>query len=361
MPLKRALIINAYSKENQGDGLLVELTDKILRESGFSNVELFAVDNSSFRDEQKRRMQTAPMFNYKLTFFSRLMFGSFFIKLIRADLVVSVGGGFLRFTSFSKSLRTLSVHVSQIAISLLFRKQIVLMPQSIGPIRHFKSIVFFLLKRAQHIYVRDDLSFNELRTLKNVSRTPDLGALQLIGTKPYPIVEGSARPGIIIRDIDYLPNWNFKVKELLDRRNFTILTQSQTGKQNEDVRFLKKIIPDELPIILATNAFERHSVNAVVSVRLHGALMAMRMGIPAIHISYERKGFGVFSDLGLQEFMFNGSDLDIDKLLECLEKLNASETERIRYFELIDRRSHHLVQCKKFLVSNLTQLNLRVQ
>jgi len=359
--VKRALIINAYSKKNQGDGLLVELTDEILRQCGFSKVELFAVDNLSFRDRQKKKMQITPMFNYKLTFFSRLFFGSLCIKLIRADLVVSVGGGFLRFSSFSKSLRTLLVHVSQIAISLLFRKQIVLMPQSIGPIRHFKSIVFFLLKRVQHIYVRDDLSFNELRTLPNVSRTPDLGALQLIGAKPHPILEESTQPGIIVRDIDYLPNWNLKVKELLGRRNFTILTQSQTGKHNEDVRFLKKIIPDELPIFLATNAFERHSVNSLVSVRLHGALMAIRMGIPAIHISYERKGFGVFSDLGLQEFMFNGSDLDIDKLLESLEKLNTSESERIRYFELINRRSHYLVQCKESLISNLNQLNLGVQ
>lgn len=40
----------------------------------------------------------------------------------------------------------------------------------------------------------------------------------------------------------------------------------------------------------------------VISVRLHGSLQSMISGCPSIHLSYERKGFGAFSDLGVSEY-----------------------------------------------------------
>jgi polysaccharide pyruvyl transferase WcaK-like protein len=47
-----------------------------------------------------------------------------------------------------------------------------------------------------------------------------------------------------------------------------------------------------------------------VSVRLHGALGALGAGHPAIHLSYQRKGWASYSDLGLGEYVHSARRFD---------------------------------------------------
>jgi hypothetical protein len=61
--------------------------------------------------------------------------------------------------------------------------------------------------------------------------------------------------------------------------------------------------------------------SVVVSVRLHGALMALSAGVPAIHLSYGRKGPAAFADLGLSRWCFDVRRLDPDDLVAAVEAL----------------------------------------
>jgi len=45
-------------------------------------------------------------------------------------------------------------------------------------------------------------------------------------------------------------------------------------------------------------------------VRLHGAIAALLAGRPAIHLAYERKGWGAYQDLGLDEFVHDARTFD---------------------------------------------------
>jgi hypothetical protein len=43
---------------------------------------------------------------------------------------------------------------------------------------------------------------------------------------------------------------------------------------------------------------------------LHGALESILHGVPAYHLSYERKGFGAYDDLGVGDWVANAADFD---------------------------------------------------
>ncbi len=47
-----------------------------------------------------------------------------------------------------------------------------------------------------------------------------------------------------------------------------------------------------------------------VSSRLHGALQSILSGVPAVHLAYERKGYGAYADLGLHEFVHPAASFD---------------------------------------------------
>ncbi|WP_258096376.1 hypothetical protein, partial [Klebsiella pneumoniae] len=58
--------------------------------------------------------------------------------------------------------------------------------------------------------------------------------------------------------------------------------------------------------------------DAVVSVRLHGALESVLAGVPAYHLSYERKGFGAYEDLGLTDWVSNAADFQASDVLDTV-------------------------------------------
>ncbi|HEX6421541.1 MAG TPA: hypothetical protein VFZ77_23760, partial [Acidimicrobiales bacterium] len=74
-------------------------------------------------------------------------------------------------------------------------------------------------------------------------------------------------------------------------------------------------------------------LSVVVSVRLHGALMALRAGVPAIHVAYEPKGPAAFADLGLGDWCFDVGSLDRDELAAAVKELAADPAPYWRQFE----------------------------
>jgi len=45
--------------------------------------------------------------------------------------------------------------------------------------------------------------------------------------------------------------------------------------------------------------------------------------VPSVHLSYERKGFGAYSDLGIDRFVHNVFDFDPDLVLSQVAELRA--------------------------------------
>src|SRR5690606_35853568 len=152
------------------------------------------------------------------------------------------------------------------------------------------------LRNARIVYVRDDRSQQELRSVGVVAaRMPDLAVLSLATSLPAPLL-GNGPVGLVARALDGKDrSYRARMLKLHQLLQPEILVQSR-GRGNDDPTFYRS---------LGWNAEHRSMLDAVsgpaapaavVSVRLHGSLQAILAGVPSVHLSYERKGWGAYED-----------------------------------------------------------------
>ena len=156
------------------------------------------------------------------------------------------------------------------------------------------------LARVDRIYVRDDLTLSEL-ALPNCRRVGDLAVMKLarrIGEIQPRTPTG--RPVIVDRDLPRpggcLP--------ALDRRAAGLeaplwAAQADAPGPRSDLAFCR-LLGREGDGSFA-DVLRGSAPGVVISVRLHGAISALLAGWPAIHLSYESKGWGAHEDLGIRD------------------------------------------------------------
>uniref|UniRef100_UPI0025CDF34F polysaccharide pyruvyl transferase family protein n=1 Tax=uncultured Corynebacterium sp. TaxID=159447 RepID=UPI0025CDF34F len=156
----KALILHGYSSRNRGDGLLVEETVALLREAlgGDTDITLCASDPESFRHLPVTLHSSRPSaLGWRRDYLRMLC------RLDRYDLVVGVGGGYLRAGRVTEALKCALVMGPQLVAAALTSSPTVYLPQSIGPLRGgTRALCAPLLRRLSLVMVRDDRSMQEL-------------------------------------------------------------------------------------------------------------------------------------------------------------------------------------------------------
>src|SRR5580765_4804274 len=158
------VLTNAYSRANVGDGLLVDLSCSLIRAAGYDeNILRVSFDPASFDDsptngapaaiglargQRIREALTASVAPGQLTRLRHLVG--------EARTTVAVGGGYLRFGYPSEAFKATAVHLSQIDLARRSSDAVVLLPQSIGPLRVGRRRVLRTLADVDRIYARDD-------------------------------------------------------------------------------------------------------------------------------------------------------------------------------------------------------------
>jgi polysaccharide pyruvyl transferase WcaK-like protein len=233
-------------------------------------------------------------------------------------MVVGVGGAYLRTGPVSYTVKLAVAHLAQLVWAAECGLPTVFMPQSIGPLHGVSGqLVQRLLRKINCIAVRDDLTVSELAGATNLKRVPDLAILRLmrdlptlnLAHKPHKIFI-SARPlHGKLATLAAMPRLK-RLRELLPEAE--IITQSR-GRNNNDEKFYEAL---GWPTRCRTTAevVAQGESGVIVSVRLHGALQAMLGGMPAIHLSYERKGFGAYADLNLQPWLHSAVDFSPERV-----------------------------------------------
>jgi hypothetical protein len=94
-------------------------------------------------------------------------------------------------------------------------------------------------------------------------------------------------------------------------------------------------------------------IGVALSVRLHGALQAILEGLPTIHLSYERKGWGAYADLGLTEWVHDARSFDPENVGQQLDALLADPTP---YWDCLDRQVPRLLGADEGLVKTAARL-----
>jgi polysaccharide pyruvyl transferase WcaK-like protein len=320
-------VLHAYSRSNSGDGLLVDLTLDRLARSGIatSDVVLLALDPDSFPEIPHRMAvgargrglawELVPAAGRALAAGASAVahrpFGALARALAGCDALVAVGGGYLRAVDATSSIGTALNHLPQLALAARSPVPSLYLPQSIGPLDGpVGSAVRRGLRGVDAVCVRDPLSAADLVEQPNVFEVPDLAVLELAERIGQIQRAGDGgRVGLVARHVGHALGYEDHLLslagELGDRAAWVVQTTGDRTK-SDAVHYERLGVAASGSLVDMLAAGE---LSAVVSVRLHGALMAVRAGVPAIHISYDRKGPAAFGDLGLTDWCVDVRDV----------------------------------------------------
>jgi polysaccharide pyruvyl transferase WcaK-like protein len=305
-------ILHAFSRRNQGDGLLVDLTLEALEAAGIDRKDctVLALDPESFADlEHVTRVPGEPRSvpSMKLLGAGRELLASLAGRGQVASLIknarglVAVGGGYLVADSPVRQTGVLLNHFAQLRAASTSTAPSVYLPQSIGPLSEpVRTALVRQLRRLDRVYARDDQTLREL-DLANVRRCADLAVMKL--ARSLPTMRQSAptsSPLIVARELPRPGSYEtnlLRLREAMPSPRWAV--QADVPGPRSDRSFYSRLGVEDSGSMSSMLKGSRPS--AVVSVRLHGAIGALLAGVPAVHLAYERKGWGAYEDLGLTE------------------------------------------------------------
>jgi polysaccharide pyruvyl transferase WcaK-like protein len=333
-------VLHAYSRANAGDGLLVDLTIQRLERAGVarSDIVIVALDPASFSELRAVGTGTADRAANGRTALAALSAASMVAlrrfapgdtpRILReADAFVSVGGGYLRAGTRTNTVGTAINHLPQLHLASQSGRPSIYLPQSIGPLR---GVVGRAIRRSlsqlTQVHVRDERSKDELVDLDNVHRTPDLAVLavaeRLADTTSLDL-SSAASPVVVARQLTMPDGYEQRLVDLGDRLGARWAVQAGGSVSKNDETFYRAI--GVQPVGTLSAVLEENPA-PVVSVRLHGAVQAILMGIPAIHLAYERKSWGAYADLGLERWLHSARRFDPETVTAQIRELQSDPT-----------------------------------
>jgi polysaccharide pyruvyl transferase WcaK-like protein len=344
-------LLQCYSASNPGDGLLVDEAIELLQEAFGTSVEMTIVASypNTFAHHNARLIRARPTrFGYSLDYIR-------FLAQIRAfDMVIGVGGGYLRFGSIKETLKTALVHMPQLIAAAWFGRRSLYLPQSVGPAPSWlRQPLASAFSKVDLFLVRDDRSVAEFPHA-NFSRYPDLALLS-----PHKRQRDPDR-------VDPVPVYSIRFVHGRVPGTLVALAQSlgeyvgyvhSHGAGNDDTAAMASLGGRTLITHDALFAPKLAQRRVVVAVRLHAALAAINAGHYAVHLAYERKGYGAFSDLGLSNYVHNVSAFDPDAVAIQVRELLTNKRTREAYDSVLERANRRFSQQRSDLVERIRALN----
>ncbi len=335
-------ILHGYSASNSGDGLLVDLAiDLVLRNFGADTlINVVASDPQSFSYLPYKRYDAPVMAakgfgRIRESIFLKQSYSALADLVGSSDLLVGVGGGYMRSKSFLEHVKLKLGHAKQLETAILSKVPSVYLPQSIGPFHGERSKIVEDYTHADAVFVRDDRSSAIFEKNENVYRAPDL-AVQALAKRMLVsprFTQCAAFPRMVCvvlrkppewtkeKKAGYIANLKLLLAQLKEKSTVVCAVQSAV-RGNDDGTFYRELgVTEELLPLKAT--LSKYQPDLVISVRLHGAIESLLAGVPAFHISYERKGFGAYQDMGVDDWVVNGGDMNVDYIMDTVYVPNA--------------------------------------
>ncbi len=317
----RVALLHAFSRANAGDGLLVDLSLDALAEAGVAREQctVFALDPGSFRDlENVERApgEPAAVMSLRLAgavgeaLCSLAGRGHMADRLRQYDALVAVGGGYLVADRPTRQAGVFVNHLAQMRAAARHRGPTIYLPQSIGPLAGpAGALTRAALARVDRVWARDDETVAEL-ALPNVRRCGDLAVMQLARDLAGLAPTCNGDPAILVaRDLPAADGYTALLRELqalLPGSKWAVQADIEGPRSDRAFYRREGLIPCTGSLTSALHA----PGGPIVSVRLHGAVAALLMGRPAIHLAYERKGWAAYADLGLDEYVHDARNFN---------------------------------------------------
>lgn len=345
----------------------MDLTLEVLADAGIdaAQVEVLALDPESFDDYPSvLRAPGEPFaqFTPKLAgaiyelLANQLSRGKVRKLVAQAKGLIAVGGGYLVADSLVRQSGVLLNHLVQLQNAARAQIPSIYLPQSVGPLHGpVGQAVKRNLNKISVFYARDDLTMAEVGG-DNIIRCADLAVLKLARTDNM-IANNQSQTGapiLVGRDLPNPGNYVERLKALGQTLTNPLwaVQADVAGDRSDRAFYQRNNIGDDGTLVdmLATG-----EGGAVISVRLHGAIASLIAGRPAVHLAYERKGWGAYEDLGLGEYVHDARKFDPAAVARQIERIdqdprefwdcinNAAPRLQAQYTELVDELRHRLI------------------
>lgn len=281
---KKVAISGYYGFKNFGDELILSVLTQKLKETG-ADITVFSSDPEWSR--MTYDINAVNSFDLKNV-----------LKTIKnSDVLISGGGSLLQDVT---SLKSLVYYTLIIALTLLLRKKVIIFAQGIGPINNLaaQKIVFFLLKKAAYVSVRDEKSHALLA--KNGVRSELV--CDPAFTLPDLPTQKERAVGIQLRSFKTLSSAFIKKLAAAIAGHFSdkkiVIMPFQHSLDNnvceEFMNELKLINPDINAEILYDASNEEiistiSRLEYLIAMRFHALVIALKYGVKCLGINYDMK------------------------------------------------------------------------
>jgi hypothetical protein len=159
-----------------------------------------------------------------------------------------------------------------------------------------------------------------------VRRTPDLAVLEVADELTTSIAprDVTGTPVVIARGLANADSYPARLQALVAALGGVAWgVQAEGSASKSDRTFYEALgvrTDGRVPQLLAGPC------GPAVSVRLHGAVQAIRSGVPAVHLGYERKSWGAYEDLGLANWVHSARSFDPLLVADQVHQLQADPT-----------------------------------
>ncbi len=301
-------------------------------------------------------------------------FRSGFAKaLMRCDVVLDISEGD-SFADIYGRERFMFQTGTKMAAALVFRKPLVLAPQTIGPFNQpwAARAARLAMRMCKRVYARDAMSSAVLKTMGitgNVDEAIDV-AFRLPFTRPAPRPPGSPiRVGFNVSGLLFHGGYtgNNELGMVLDYAALTRRLIADLSKRpgveiwlvphvlgsggRDDDNSAIATIQAEFPSVHASPQFETSieaksfiaGLDLLVAGRMHACIAAFSAGVPVVPIAYSRKFNGLFGTLGYNWFVdgrATGTDAAEAFVLQAFDKRDTMKADIAKGLPLaLDRLS----------------------
>lgn len=267
-----------------------------------------------------------------------------------ADLIVPVGGGYIRSRAGLVNRFNVPLLLHPLLIGYLLHKPTVLYAQSVGPFQNGfeNALVGFVLRRMTLVLLREDTSVALLKKLgvtRNVSRAIDSGfLLESTGTvnirKMFRIRPGKFLVGVTVRawlageaQHKYEQAVAAALDHLAETANAHIIFIPQvTAIKGDDDRTVsrrvRQLMRHKKAATVVSDTPDHHRIKAMydamdmlLGTRFHSVIFSLTSYVPVLAIEYEHKTSGIMHDLGLDKWVVKIEDVTATGLISMLQKL----------------------------------------
>lgn len=267
-----------------------------------------------------------------------------------ADLVVSVGGGYLRSRRGLANRLNVPLLLHPWVFCNLLGKPTVLYSQSVGPFVHAyeRWMAAAMLKRLRCVMLREDISLALLAKMgvtRNTERTVDSGfLLQALHDVPvreqYHIPQNALLVGVTVRSWlsgESQAAYERAVAAALDSAverfgvHIIFIPQVTAGHGDDDREASKcvhrlmrhgqaaTVITDEPDHATIKGIYDK--LDVLLGTRFHSVIFSLTSHVPVLAIEYEHKTSGIMHDLKLGAWVLKIEGITAEELTRKLHKL----------------------------------------